>query len=96
MHKNIYEYKRHEDWIEIRRKDGKDINYEDDDLEAEEFNEYYYNNLIHWNREDLANDYKNTCSSKVHLIKCCYYEIIDSDEIKNYSSANIFIVIDND
>ena len=93
--KNIYKYKVCRDWIEIKRNDGNDINY-NGDLEPEEFNEYYYNDLIHWNLEDIANDYKNSCSPKVHLIKSCNHQIIDSDEIKNYSGVDVFIVIDND
>ena len=93
--KNKYKYKDCEEWVEIRRIDGKDINYEDD-LEIEEFNEHYYNDLLHWNRKDIAIKYKNSCCSKVHLIMSSNHQIIDSDEIKNYSNSDVFIVIDDD
>ena len=96
--KNIYEYKDcGKEGVEIRRKDGKDINY-NGDIEVEEFDEELYNYFLKMEEkgEKLAEHYKNRCNPKVYFIDSYYHQIIDSDEIINYSGNDIFIVIDND
>jgi len=91
--KSIYEYKECEDWLEIRRKDGKDINY-NGDLEADEFSEILYNSLLKREGKELAEKYKNSCNPKVYSIWSEYYQVIDNNDLENHVGVDVFIVVD--
>jgi len=94
FNKNIYEYKYREDGVEIRRKDGKDIDYEGD-IEPVIFDEDHYKCILKYEGEKRAEDYKNSCNPKIYTIYSGNYQIIDDNYyLENHVGVDVFIVVD--
>ena len=92
--KSIYNYTATEDGVEIRRNDGKDIDFEGY-IEPLVFDEDQYNCILKFEGKERAEEYKNTCNPKVHFIWSDNYHIIDDDYyLENHLGVDVFLVVE--